>query len=215
MAQARPAVIEPLSPARYKVQFTASQELRDMLERLTALMRTEVPDGDLAAVIERAVSEKLQRLEARRFGKAKAPRKTLARTVLKPGSRYVPAALRRAVWKRDEGRCRFVDDQGRRCTERHCLEFHHDFPYGKGGDQCLANIKLLCAPHNRLLAEEDYGRAAVQARVAESKRRRKLDRANQERRPSVPGARLPLPSASSPLALEPTDEDFGSLLERE
>ena len=99
MAQARPAVIEPLSPARYEVQFTASQELRDMLERLTALMRSEVPDGDLATIVERAVSEKLQRLEARRFGKTKAPRKTLAVTALSPGSRYVPAALRRAVYK--------------------------------------------------------------------------------------------------------------------
>ena len=30
--------VEPLSPARYKVQFTASAELREKLERLTALM---------------------------------------------------------------------------------------------------------------------------------------------------------------------------------
>jgi hypothetical protein len=168
--QARPAVIEPLSPARYKVQFTASQELRDLLERLTALMRAEVPDGDLAAIIERAVSEKLQRLEARRYGKTKAPRRTLADTVTTPGSRDVPAALRRAVYARDEGRCTFVDAQGRRCPERHRLEFHHDCPFGKGGDTNLVNVKLLCEQHNRYLAEVDYGKATVQARVAASRR---------------------------------------------
>jgi hypothetical protein len=173
--QARTAVIEPLSPARYKVQFTASQELRDKLERLTALMRSEVPDGDLAAIIERAVSEKLQRLEARRYGKTKTPRKTLADTVTTPGSRDVPAALRRAVYERDESRCTFVDRQGRRCTERHRLEFHHDFPLGKGGDLSRVNVKLLCAQHNRYLAEVDYGRAKVQAKVDES-RRRQLER---------------------------------------
>jgi len=43
--------VEPLSPGRYRVQFTASAALRDKLERLTALMRFSVPDGDLAAII--------------------------------------------------------------------------------------------------------------------------------------------------------------------
>jgi hypothetical protein len=60
---ARHASIEPLSPARYKVQFTASAGLREKLERLQALMRSSVPDGDLAAIVEAAVMEKLQRLE--------------------------------------------------------------------------------------------------------------------------------------------------------
>jgi hypothetical protein len=70
--------VEPLSPGRYRVQFTASADLRDKLERLTALMRSSVPDGDLGAIIEHAVTEKLERLEARRFAKTNAPRKTLA-----------------------------------------------------------------------------------------------------------------------------------------
>jgi hypothetical protein len=65
----RPAVVEPLSPARSEVAFTADQEMRDMLERLQALMHSSVPDGDLAAVLKVAVREKLERLEAKRFGK--------------------------------------------------------------------------------------------------------------------------------------------------
>ena len=40
-------------------------DVRDKLERLQALMRSSVPDGDLAAIIEDAVTEKLERLEAR------------------------------------------------------------------------------------------------------------------------------------------------------
>jgi hypothetical protein len=63
-----PTVVEPLSPDRYKVQFTGSKELCDKLERLRALMRHEVPGGDLAAIIEKAVSEKLERMEAKRYG---------------------------------------------------------------------------------------------------------------------------------------------------
>src|SRR5262245_4303802 len=67
----RPAVVEPLAPSRYQVRFTASEELRDKLERLQALMRSSVPDGDLGRIIDIAISEKLERIEARRFGRTK------------------------------------------------------------------------------------------------------------------------------------------------
>ena len=115
--------MEPLAPARYKIQFTASTDLRDKLERLTALMRSSVPDGDLAVIVEQAVTEKLERLEAKRFAKTKAPRKGLSDSDTSPSSRHIPAAVRRAVHQRDEGRCRYVDGQGRRCTARDGLEF--------------------------------------------------------------------------------------------
>jgi hypothetical protein len=152
---------EALSPGRYRVQFTASAEFRDKLERLRALMRSEIPDGDLAAVIERAVTEKLERLEARRLAKTAAPRKTLRDTNTSQVSRHIPAAVRRAVVQRDACRCRFVDVQGRRCSERHRLELHHRHPYAMGGDHSPGNISLLCAAHNRLMAEHDYGRTAI------------------------------------------------------
>ena len=160
-ASPRRAVVEPLAPARYKVQFTATAELRDKLERLRALMHSEVPDGDLAAVIERAVTEKLERLEARRFGRAAIPRTNLMDADTASPSRHIPAAVRRAVSDRDGGRCRFVDEQGRRCSERHRLELHHRLPFGFGGDHSLDNISLLCPQHNRSLAERDYGKAAI------------------------------------------------------
>lgn len=157
--RSRPAPIQPLAPERYKVQFTASGEFREKLERLQALMRTSVPDGDLAAVLEAAVSEKLQRLEAKRFGKTKKPRKTLAQTDTRAVSRNVPAAVRRTVHARDGGRCSFVDAQGRRCRARKHLEFHHhDYPYGRGGDHRPGNIRLMCRAHNALLAEDEFGK---------------------------------------------------------
>jgi hypothetical protein len=150
-----------LSPGRYKVQFTASAQFRDKLERLKALMRSEIPSGDLAEIFERAVTEKLERLEAKRFARTSAPRKTLNVTDTRPTSRHIPAAVRRAVHERDGGRCRFVDDQGRRCSERHRLELHHRHPFGMGGDHSPANVSLLCSSHNRLLAEHDYGKEAI------------------------------------------------------
>jgi hypothetical protein len=160
-AASRRAAIEPLSPARYKIQFTASGELREKLERLQALMRSSLPGVDLGAVIEAAVTEKLERLESRRFGLTKAPRKALEETDVSPRSRRVPAAVRRVVHERDEGRCRYVDEQGRRCTARVILQLHHRQTFALGGDHSPDNLSLLCSAHNRRLAEIDYGRAAM------------------------------------------------------
>jgi hypothetical protein len=155
---ARPMPFEVLAPSRHKVQFTASDELRDKLERLQALLRATVPDGDLATIIDLAVTEKLERLEARRFGKTKNPRKGLEETDTTPSSRHIPSSVRRAVYERDGGRCTYVDSHGKRCTARDRLEFHHHgVPFGRGGDHSPSNVFLACRTHNTLLAEKDYG----------------------------------------------------------
>ena len=150
-------MIQPLAPSRYKVQFAASAELREKLVRLQALMGS----ADLAAVIDRAVSEKLERLEARRYGRTDAPRKGLSEADSSTSSRYVPAAVRRAVHDRDDGRCRYVDEHGRRCSERHRLEYHHRIPFGVGGGRGAENISLLCRAHNQHLADSDYGKTKM------------------------------------------------------
>jgi hypothetical protein len=124
-------------------------------------MRPSVPDGDLAAIIEAAVTEKLERLEARRFAKAKNPRKSVSESDIGPSSRHIPAAVKRIVRERDGGRCRYVDEQGRRCTARDRLEFHHRHPHGYGGDRSPENIRLMCPAHNQYLADHDYGKKAM------------------------------------------------------
>ncbi len=153
--------MEPLAPARYKVQFTASAGLRDKLERLQALMRSSVPDGDLAKIIDLAVTEKLERLEARRFAKTKAPRKSVIESDTSPTSRHIPAAVRRAVHERDGGRCTYRDKRGQRCSKRDNLEFHHRNPFGRGGDHSPTNLSMTCKAHNALLADDDYGKEVM------------------------------------------------------
>ena len=159
---AGPRPMTPLAPARYKIQFTASAELKDKIERLRGLMRGSVPDGDLAAIIEEAVTEKLERLEAKRFGKTKAPRKSVEETGTSPSSRYIPAPVRRAVSERDGNQCAFVDSRGRRCSERQGLQFHHRQPFARGGDHSAENIQMMCPAHNGYLAGIDYGKETME-----------------------------------------------------
>ena len=152
--QDKPPVVEPLAPSRYKIQFTASAELHDKIERLAALM----PGADLVSMMDAAVTEKLERLEAKRLGKVKNPRKSIEEADTAPGVRGISAPVKRFVWERDRGQCTFESTDGRRCPERRGLEFHHDDPYGFGGDRSVKNVRLLCRAHNHYMAEKDYGK---------------------------------------------------------
>jgi hypothetical protein len=113
-----PAVLEPLSESRYKVQFTASRELCDKLERLQALASHSVRPGDLEALIDMAVTHEIQRLEKKRYAATERPRDKAvpaANTDQKSSpkqSRHIPAAVKRAVIARDGERCAFVDKAG-------------------------------------------------------------------------------------------------------
>jgi hypothetical protein len=153
-AREKPATVEPLAKARYKVEFTASEELRDKLKRLEAL----TPGSDLASIIDTAVSEKLERVKAKRFGKTKKPRKGVEEADTSPGVRGISAAVRRFVCERDGNQYTYETSDGQRCPERDRLEFHHEEPYGLGGDRSAKNGRLLCRSHNAYMAELDYGK---------------------------------------------------------
>jgi hypothetical protein len=71
--QAR-AVTTPLSPGRFKLELTLGQEAHDQLVQLQALFRHQNPSGDLTNIVERAISELLERTMKRRFAQARRPR---------------------------------------------------------------------------------------------------------------------------------------------
>ena len=73
-----------------------------------------------------------------------------------PGSRHIPAGVKRAVWARDGGRCAFVGTSGR-CAEAGFLEFHHVVPYAAGGSATVENLQLRCTAHNKYEAEYFFG----------------------------------------------------------
>ena len=116
-----------------------------------------MPGNGLASIVEAAVTEKLERLEAKRFGKTKKPRKSLEDADTSPGVRGIAAPVRRFVWERNGGQCTYESLDGRRCTARNGLHFHHDEPYGLGGGRGPENIRLLCQlcryRHNRHYAD--------------------------------------------------------------
>ena len=68
-----------------------------------------------------------------------------------PRSRYIPVAVKREVWRRDQGRCSYVDrHSGRRCGSRYRLEVDHIVPFALGGGAEPGDLRLLCEAHHRL-----------------------------------------------------------------
>jgi hypothetical protein len=147
------AMIVPLAPERFKIQFTASREAHDKLRRAQSLLRHVIPNGDAAAVFERALDALLADLEKKKLGATTRPHQAKPTT---PGSRYIPAAVRREVWRRDGARCAFVGTAGR-CSERGFLELHHVVPFAQGGEATTANIELRCRAHNAYEAGLSFG----------------------------------------------------------
>ncbi len=149
----RAAVVAPLGPECYKVQFTVSRETHDKLRRAQDLLRHSIPTGDPAAIFDWALTLLVSDLERAKLATTERPR---AGRPVAAGSRHIPAAVRREVWKRDAGQCAFVGTHGR-CPERGFLEFHHVEPYAAGGAATVENIELRCRAHNMHEAEQYFG----------------------------------------------------------
>jgi hypothetical protein len=139
----RPA-IAPIAPERYKVQFTITCETRDKLRQIQDLMRHVIPNGDPAVIFDRALTVLLENLQRKKLAETRNPRAARGSDTK---SRHIPANVKRAVWRRDGGRCTFVGSRGV-CGERGFLEFHHVVPYAAGGAATVANIQLRCRAHN-------------------------------------------------------------------
>ena len=75
--------------------------------------------------------------------------------------RHIPAATRDRVFIRDGERCTYVGVNGERCGCTQGLQIDHINPYGMGGSNELENLRLLCGAHNRLAAEQAYGRDKI------------------------------------------------------
>jgi hypothetical protein len=103
------------APQRYRVQFTIGQETHDRVRRLQALMRREVPSGDLAVIFDRAVNLMLQTVERAKLGartsdrrpQRTAPRRRGSSTKPREGATSPPEAR---VGATHEDRIRFRTD---------------------------------------------------------------------------------------------------------
>jgi len=70
---------------------------------------------------------------------------------------YIPAHVKREVWKRDAGRCQWPLSSGGVCGSTLRLEFDHVVPRALGGPSTTDGIRMLCRTHNDLAARLAFG----------------------------------------------------------
>jgi len=180
------ARVAPLSAGRFALQVTVDQETREQLRYAQELLGHAVPSGDVAEVLKRALNLLVQKLEQKKF--AKSGRSRPKRGSANP--RYVPAAVRRAVWQRDDGMCTFVGQNGKRCEECSRLEFDHIEPLAGGGRTVASNLRLRCRAHNQHAADGAFGGGFMRGKRDQARRGAQQARAQA-------GASEPAPAASA------------------
>jgi 5-methylcytosine-specific restriction endonuclease McrA len=155
----------PLSPRRYKLEVTLDQQAHDQLRELQDLLANQIPNGDPALIVKRALGALLAETRKKKTAQTDKPRKpNTPRGMSTRSSRAVPPVLKRAVWQRDGGRCGFIGEDGRRCGATRALEFAHLHPWAKGGAHSLENLGLRCRAHNAHEANRDYGARLMKER---------------------------------------------------
>lgn len=183
------ARMEPCPPVDRAPQVVEQFEVRVTIDRATyerlryaqTLMSHAIPDGDLGQLLGRAVEALITVSERRRFGarRARVPDPVPGRDAIAEAKidgdapctrvghhRYIPSDVRRAVWRRDEGRCTFISASGHRCQARRLLEFDHVEPVTRGGRSTVEGLRLRCRAHNQYEADRAFG-----ARFMERKRK--------------------------------------------
>ena len=144
-----------------------SEETHAKLGRLSGLLAHEIPDGDPAKIVDRALDALLDKTLKRRAAITDTPRERARPR--SAGSRHVPAQVRRAVWERDGGKCAFVGEDGRRCNETRFVELAHLEPWARGGAHTVDNVALRCRAHNSYEAVRDYGPLFVARKIEEAR----------------------------------------------
>lgn len=153
--------IKPISEELRVLRITVGKACAEKLERARAAF-----GGSLEQIIEHCLGVALTRYERRRRGVGRAQRGES-----RAQGRYVPAAVRDAVWRRDEGRCAHVGPTGVRCGETRKLELHHILSYARGGKATVDNLTLRCGAHNRFHAERELGKERVAQAISRARRR--------------------------------------------
>ena len=152
----------------YSLCVTVDAALKKDIDELKALLSHKIPKETW-----RRCSAKRSSARSRSTASARAPpsrrgrgRARSRRSRRRRPSRAAspsPAAVRREVWKRDEGRCTWRGPDGQRCGSTWQVELDHIRPAALGGPSTVENLRILCRAHNALSAEHVFGRAHMEA----------------------------------------------------
>ncbi len=163
----RDAVV-PLTAELRRLNVTVSRQFVEKLAAARDALSHSHPGATEAEVLETALDLLLERA-AKRKGLVAKPRNRKPAPASNP--RYVPAEVRRAVWRRDGGRCQWPMPGGGVCGSTHQCEIDHIRPVALGGESSLENTRVACRLHNDEAARLAFGDAWMDGFTRRKRRR--------------------------------------------
>ena len=159
--------VEPKTAELSRIHVTVSRRFLQKLEAARAALSHSHPGAGAEEILEAGLDLLLER-HAKRKGLVEKPRREPPPPLPDPlpasrgegvrrRSEHVPAHVKRAVWKRDGGRCQWPVQSGGVCGSTHQVELDHIVPRARGGLATVENTRCLCRVHNDLAARREYG----------------------------------------------------------
>jgi hypothetical protein len=152
--------VEPLTASERRVHLTVSPAFLEKLEEARLALSHSMPGATVEDVLSAGPDLILDR-DRKRKGLVEKPRPAPAEASAEPGASYIPAAVRREVWRRDQGRCQWKLDSGGICGSRLRVELDHVNLKCRGAKPIASELRLLCRSHNDLAARQALGDAVM------------------------------------------------------
>ena len=149
----QPAFFVPLTPNLQRLHMTVSKQFIAKLNAARKGQGHAQPGASAENVIEAALDLLLAQ-QAKRRAEVERPQQN-PRPAKNPN--HVTAAVKRAVWSRDDGKCQWPVTSGGTCGSTLRLEIDHVVPRAMGGPSTIDNCRLTCRMHNQLAARQVYG----------------------------------------------------------
>ncbi|MFL5813561.1 MAG: HNH endonuclease [Bdellovibrionia bacterium] len=146
-----------VSPTQTEIRFIADDALMEKLQKIKELDGHVHSNPSYLELFHRMADLALKKLTPPAESK-RATQNIQTRPQTKSvNPRYVPTALKREVWKRDQSQCSYQSSDGKKCGSRFALEIDHIQPLALGGKTENSNLRLLCRAHNQQQAVVKLG----------------------------------------------------------
>ncbi len=163
-----------------QVTLVLDEETMEHFNRLREIWAHALPGATLAQILKRSLAETREKhdpiLKAKRAtvgrNSSAAPRDNSllgedqpcrAHDATPAPERFVPSAVRHAVWVRDKGQCTFADPRtGEVCESKYMIELDHITAFAHEGENTAANLRLRCRAHNHRHAVDTFGSSFIQ-----------------------------------------------------
>jgi hypothetical protein len=146
--------VEPLTANLRRLHVTVDREFFDLLDATRDALSHANPCASTSELLK-ACMKRMLADRARRKGLVAKPRKEPPPST----TDHIPADVKRAVAKRDGGKCHWPLESGGICGSTRRIEFAHRIARAHGGLPTIENIRQLCRWHNQHEARLQFGDA--------------------------------------------------------